>query len=712
MDGILSKTYQPQPPVVELLTQSHQEAKSSKSTVTSITPTRYMPEAQSESPLLRAFTQQSVDEPIQEMAPSADQITNEELKKKRHSASEQRRRKKLSKLYTDIEHAVRDITPLINNPTRKKLLSACIFVAKKKTYPNHIPPKSKDIKTLKISANIELKEKRLIKNHKEFSRRNEIRQLINELSKHIPGTSYQKRNELTTLQNFLSFITGNPQLKTSKNQLNQNSSSRVKQGLSSGEKNGEKAEKKINVKTATFDSSQTLKESANSDNQVNSPLIKKTLQKPEEMEKTLEHSQPNWFAAPVSQFLEYELGCHEREQLKTTDEYPWDSLEATEGNHSPVIPCPYPPVPSGQEQNKQVQTYTCLPGHPPPDIGVYKPQTDSNEEPYPADDLSMMKAVAPQEIFQWTSCQQMEDNHSSSTSSSLVQPQTEGVPSSENEAIPFFFQQHRHEGIRAVPNQTWGKPSSGNEATPFGFQQLNPEEIEVALYDMAETLPLASTSAVLQIAPQNAPLISYLKNQVADLQMSQANLEHQQMQTRTVLNEVINKNLQLSKKVCNLENELEMLRTENAQLHHKKQLVENQMTFALQEEQQKLANLQRSQTTLERQQIQTQSLLDGARKENLQLSRKSVNLEQELEILQKKNELLQKKDQLSENLVKFAFQDEQKKVTDLEQKLRYLEAERSLMIDKISISDDKIHQLKETLKNSQPRKGKRGYNIS
>lgn len=194
--------------------------------------------------------------------------------------------------------------------------------------------------------------------------------------------------------------------------------------------------------------------------------------------------------------------------------------EATEDTRFLVTsPCPSSPEPNPPEQNQQVQTYT-WPSLPLLNTDEYKLQTVSNEELYPADDSPispMMKAVSPQEIFQWAPCQQMQDNDWFSVSSSPIQP----------------------------------APSSENQTTPVCCQQATPEEKGSALHDMTKTLPLASE--ILQPPLKNAQLITYLNNQVADLQKSQANLEHHQIQTKNFLDEVLNKNQELSRKVYNLE---------------------------------------------------------------------------------------------------------------------------------------------------------------
>ncbi|WP_422465530.1 hypothetical protein [Endozoicomonas sp. ALC013] len=707
--------------------------------------------------------------------------------------AECKRRKKLTKLYSDINHVLKDITTISIKPTKRNLLLTCIGIVKKKSAPNHTCPNRKNRKTLSYSANTNPKTKKFIKNLNEANRRKEIRELINELYQSIPGTHHKKNSEHLTLKKFLSFIAKNQELKTSQTQANQNLSSVINKELSprlkprpkprlrpelrsksesslrseenideiiyfntkiektaktdTNRKKGDNTQKDTNeetttrkdkitepemvsetetdseieinseketdsetdsdtdtkasmttskktnldkktdkainlkiaevsatapleepdgiiepdspyIKTATFDSLHAIKEPANSNSQVNS-MIQKTLQKPGETGKTLEYSEQPWISAPDFQFLEQELVCYEKEPCKTVDECSWNSPKETKDTHSLVTPS-HSAIPSPQEQNEQVQPHTWIPSPPShPDISIYKPQTGTNEELYPTGDLSIMKAVAPQEIFPWPPCQQMHDDHSSSGSSCTLQPQTGEAPSSEDEAIPFVFQQYSPGGRGAVPDEIWGYPASGHETTPYGFQQHNPEERgaapiealgvpasghettpsgfqqhtpegrEPALYDMTETLPLASTPELFQVAPQDTPLITYLKNQIVKLKTRQADLEYKDRKTKNFLNGVIN--------------------------------------------------------------------------ENLQLSRKSLTLEQDLEMLKKEFALLQKKDQLSESLVKFAFHDEQKKVADLEQKLNALQAERQLMIDKIEKSDREKSQLKEALKNNQTR---------
>ncbi|WBA80705.1 hypothetical protein [Endozoicomonas sp. GU-1] len=798
-----------------------------------------------------------------------DQMNNNKTGRIANAIAECKRRKRLTKLYADINHALRDITTISSKPTKKNLLLTCIGIVKKESNPNYTHPNRQNRTIISYPANTKPKIKKFIKNFNEAARRKEIRELIDELYQSIPGTHHKKNSERGTLKKFLSFITNNPELKTSKTQVNQNLCSMInkelrprlkprpkprlrpelrskpesslrsednidkiiyfntkmkktaktdtnKEAATRKEKttepkmipkiennseieinsetetdpeteietdsetetysetetdseidldtdtkasltNSKKTDKSINlktaevsatnplegpdsitepdspyIKTATFDSLHAIKEPANSNSQVNSILIQKTLQKPGETGKTLEHSEQPWFSVPDLQFLEQDLVCHEKEPYKTVDECSWRSPKATKDTHSLVTP-PCSAIPSPKEQNEQEQSHTWIlspPSHP--DISIYKPQTGTSEEPHPTGDVSIMQAVAPQEIFPWTPSQQMQDDHSSSGSSCTLQSHTGEEPFSEDEATNFFvFQQYSPGGRGAVPDAAWSVPASEQErtlfgfqqhssegsrdipsdpqgvvpasATPFGFQHPQPEGIEAALYDMTETLPLASTSELFQVAPQNTSLITSLKNHIVNLKMSQADLEYQDMQTKNFSNEVINENLQLSSKVFNFEKELEILRTENSQLQHKEQLLESLIKISRQEEQQKFANLQRNHTRLKQQQIQTQNLLDEALDKNLQLSSKSLKLEQDLEILKKEFALLQKKDQLSESLVKFAFHDEQKKVADLEQKLNSLQAERQLMIDKIKKSDKEKSQLKKSLKNNQPR---------
>ena len=90
--------------------------------------------------------------------------------------------------------------------------------------------------------------------------------------------------------------------------------------------------------------------------------------------------------------------------------------------------------------------------------------------------------------------------------------------------------------------------------------------------EMAETPLLALTPEILQTTHQNESLIAYLNNQVADLQKSLTNMEHQYMQTKTRLNGALNEKQQLSKKIFDLEKELEVFQKENALLQKKDKL--------------------------------------------------------------------------------------------------------------------------------------------
>lgn len=107
--------------------------------------TRYMQDAQSENPFLQAYNQQSAGKVFQKVAPSethkeknhvpADQIEEKKCDTKKNNY-EVKRRKELSRLYTEIENNIRDIIPLKHKPSRTDLLSACIWIAKKSTNPN------------------------------------------------------------------------------------------------------------------------------------------------------------------------------------------------------------------------------------------------------------------------------------------------------------------------------------------------------------------------------------------------------------------------------------------------------------------------------------------------------------------------------------------------------------------------------------------------
>ncbi len=148
-------------------------------------------------------------------------------------------------------------------------------------------------------------------------------------------------------------------------------------------------------------------------------------------------------------------------------------------------------------------------------------------------------------------------------------------------------------------------------------------EREERLDEVPEPSSRASTPETLQIASQNALLINDLKCQVAELQRSKKSVEHHQIQTQALLNTALNVNRQLSKTVGELEQELQILREENALLHQK--------------------------------------------------------------------------DRLAENLVKFAFQDEQKKADSLKQENRRLKAEQTLMLNKISTAESEVRKLRAVL---------------
>ena len=511
MYGIYSKTFQQHSLVPELLPQPCQEAGPSMCTVTSITPTRYMPEAQGDNAFLGDPTQQPAGKSFQEMQPSSIhndtsgnnqkktdsthstykvinvntpltdervcvssvQIKNiKELNREHHNLSEQQRRKIIAELYKKIEHTLRETTPIQNNPSKKNLLLACIKVLKETTHKKDNYPDINLRKRTRNRTKLENSEKRFIKNNYESERRHEIRDLLTNLRNVIPGSAYQKGSERVILENFLSFITETRKLKKSNNQPDKNPPSK-KTGKPHKKitSNREVKTDSLNKKTAIGNTSQILKVSVCDYNQIILPGAHTASQNPEEMYSTLNCYQSYWFES-VSQILEYEFQCLVKEQCITTDEYPWDEPGMTDNNHSPVTPPPSSPQPGSSGQDNQLQPHCWLPDLTPFDNSVYSTQTDTATL-YPADGLPMMQAVSPLAIFQWRPCQQMLHNYSPSVSSSPDQPQTREVPSSENEATSSGFQQHSPEEKGYV----LGKDGSESEATPSGFEQHSSERI-------------------------------------------------------------------------------------------------------------------------------------------------------------------------------------------------------------------------------------------
>lgn len=405
---------------------------------------------------------------------STDQIKNKKNPDRRNrNINEQQRRQILAELYSNIEHTIRNITPIKNKLSRKSLLMTCIKVLNQITNQNHTLTNIQRRKRAENQTDIGASEKRSIKNNYESDRRHEIRDLLIDLGNAIPGSTCQKRTERIILQDFLSFITLNQELKRPNKQPNVN--------LTSKEKKPEHPSIKIsdhevktdspNKKTDIFDSSQAFKVPISSNNQVISPVNQDTRKAPDDVYSTLNHYRPAWFES-VSQLLDHEFQCHNGEQPVTIDEHPWDRLGVTNDNHSPVSPYPYSPEPSPPGQNKQEELHIWLTDLPPPfDNDVYKTQTDTEEALYPADDLPMMQTVPPQDIFQWAPYQQIQDNYFSFASSFPVQHQTRGGLPSENELTPPGCQQHSPEESRSVSDETDGASSSESEATTYCFEQ-------------------------------------------------------------------------------------------------------------------------------------------------------------------------------------------------------------------------------------------------
>ncbi|USE38159.1 hypothetical protein [Endozoicomonas sp. SCSIO W0465] len=537
----------------------------------------------------------------------ANQIKNKKSKKQIKAFQEQRRRQVITELYSNIENVIRDITSIGNKPSKKLLLSACIRIVKKNTQKNHTSSNAEKTNRSKNTPITGIDDNHLRRNHYERGRRREIRQLILDLRKAIHGSTDQKRNERATLQDFLLFVTKKQGLKKTKSRSNCNSAT------------GVKTTDPLSNQTNTIPNG---KESVSSDKRDTSPMSRKMWQHPQDMCSTLNHSQPSWFAESISQLLEDEYQYHESQRLKNTGAHPLDELESTIDTHSPITPCPSFLVPGPPEQNKQEKTYPLLPDSPsPPATCMYQPQTFKQEERYPAEYLPMMMAVPPREIFQWTPCQhlqaQVQNNAVSSASGDTIEPKIE--PKIED-------------------------VSSSDDDTLFNLQQLSLGEIASVVDEMSDPSPLGSTQGILPIGDQYQPLITDLKIQVSDLKRSRTDLRLQLIQNKTLLDGELNKNFNLSRKAFNLEQEVEMLRKENAQCRQTEQLVENLIRFTFQDEQRKIADLYRSQTNLEHQQRQTETLLHGVLNDNLQLLRKAFNLEQELEMLRKENARLQQKD--------------------------------------------------------------------
>ena len=581
-----------------------------------------------------------------------DQTEDKELERQRNAIREKERRKGLAQLYDDIERAIRDKIHIEGKLSKRQLLLTCIRTTKKKGKQSVPASSSVKIHRKKYEAETAVDEKRVIKNQNESRRRLKIRRLITKLGRSISGPASKGESERIILQKYLSFISEKKKLTVLRTPLNQKSPSGVKVAVHPPEKNisispGDMKSDLHDKKTVASDSLRSFTDSACSDSQVSSsmtqntgqppggmcssfnhfqtepgspdqqtqpfdsshddkepegsgnpispPMPQNVWQNPEAMDSLRNYSKPAWFAESVSELLEFELHCREREQLTSTDESLWSSFEATTDSHSTLSPCQSSSVLSSPEQIKQEEACPMRPSYTPTpdDICTNQPPVVIEKEQYPEDDLPMMQCVSPQEIFPWLPFQHLQDNDSSSVSDEPVELST-------GEA-----------------------PSAVNEVTPVDHQPLDYGEREEGVDEISEPSSRASTPGTLQIATQNEQLINDLKGQVAELQRSKADFERQQIQADACLHAALNENRGLSGTVCKLEQELQMLREENAQLHQK--------------------------------------------------------------------------DRLAENLVKFAFQEEQKKTDWLEQKISCLHAERILMLGKISTAESEVRKLKELL---------------
>ncbi len=373
-----------------------------------------------------------------------DQTEDKELERRINAIREKERRKGLAQLYDDIEHAIRDKIHIEGKLSKRQLLLTCIGTTKKAGLQS-VPAPSR-IKINRKKNETSENANSAIKNQNENRRRREIRTLITELRCSISGADSKGESERTTLQKYLSFISEKKKLTVLRTPLNQKSPSGVNVAVHRPEKNisissGDMKSDLHDKKTVASDSSQSFTDSASSDSQVSSSITQNTGQTPGEMCSTFNHAQPAWFAESVSEFLEYELHCREREQLTSTDESLWSSLEATTDSHSTPSPCPSSSVLSSPEQIKQEETSPVWPDTPTPlDIRPNLPPVVIQKEQYPEDDLPMMQCVSPQDIFPWLPCQHLQGHDSSSASDDSVELSIGHVSSSEYQVAPFDHQ--------------------------------------------------------------------------------------------------------------------------------------------------------------------------------------------------------------------------------------------------------------------------------